>query len=78
MRRLCKIFFIMLVLVWGAAGLRHAQGQRGVDDRQWQEADPGKSLEIFETGDETASTPSRIGWIASQMATWTQDYETEE
>lgn len=71
MRRLCKIFFLILVLAWGAAGLRHAQGQRGAD--RLQDAD-----EIFETGDEIASVPSRIEWAASQAVTWAKDSEIEE
>jgi len=71
MRRLCKIFFLILVLAWGAAGLRHAQGQRG--DDTLQDAD-----EIFETGDEIVSVPSRIEWAASQAVTWAKDSEVEE
>ncbi len=71
MRRLCKIFFLILVLAWGAAGLRHAQGQRGADTLQ--DAD-----KIFETGDKTASVPSRIKRVASQAVIWAKDSEVEE
>ena len=75
MQRLCKIVFIVLVLAWGAAGLRHAQGQHG---GQHQAADSGATLEIFETGDEAASPPSRIQWVTKQAVTWAKDYEIEE
>ena len=71
MRRLCKILFLILVLAWGAAGLRHAQGQRGAD--RLQDAD-----EISETSDERASVPSRIKRVASQAVTWAKDSEMEE
>jgi hypothetical protein len=76
MRRLFKIVFIMLVLAWGAAGLRHAQGQRG--GRPQAVADSGAALEIFDTGDKGASTPSRIEWVTKQAVTWAKDYEVEE
>ena len=76
MRRLCKIFFLILVLAWGAAGLRHAQGQHDRDGRQ--DVNSGTALEIFETGDENASAPSRIQWVASQAVTWAKDSEIEE
>ena len=76
MRRLYKIVFLILVLAWGAAGLRHAQGQHG--DNGQQDLNSGATLEIFETGDETASLPSRIKWIASQAVTWAKDSEIEE
>jgi hypothetical protein len=75
MRRLFKIIFVMLVLAWGAASLRHAQGQRG---GRPQAADSGASLEIYDTGDKTASTPSRIEWVAGQAVTWAKDYEIDE
>ncbi len=75
MRRLFKIVFIMLVLAWGAAGLRHAQGQHG---GQHQDADSGAPLEIFDTGDKSASTSSRIEWVAGQAVAWAKDYEIEE
>jgi len=75
MRSLCKIVFLILVLAWGAAGLRHAQGQH---DNGRQDADSAATLEIFETDDETASVSSRIKWVASQAATWAKDSEVEE
>jgi hypothetical protein len=76
MRRLFKIVFIMLVLAWGAASLRHAQGQRGV--RPQAAADSGAALEIYDTGDKTASTPSRIERAAGQAVTWVKDSEIDE
>lgn len=76
MRRLCKIFFLILVLAWGAAGLRHAQGQHDRDGRQ--EVDSSATLEIFETGDENASAPSTIQWVAGQAVAWAKDSEIEE
>ena len=76
MRRLSKILFLLLVLAWGAAGLRHAQGQRG--DGGLQDADSGATLEIFEAGDENASAPSRIKWIAKRTVRWAKDSEIEE
>ncbi|HYG81754.1 MAG TPA: hypothetical protein VD861_15260 [Pyrinomonadaceae bacterium] len=75
MQRLFKIVFVIVVLAWGAAGLRHAQGQRR---GQLQDAAPGAALEIFDTGDETASVPSRTEWLARQAVTWAKDYEIEE
>ncbi|HEY0376182.1 MAG TPA: hypothetical protein VGC87_04425 [Pyrinomonadaceae bacterium] len=76
MRRLFKIVFIMLVLAWGAAGLRHAQGQRG--GRLQSAADSGAALEIYDTGDKRASTPSRVEWVAGRAVTWAKDSEIEE
>ena len=76
MRRLFKIVFIMLVLAWGAAGLRHAQGQRG--GRPQAAADPAAMLEIYDTGDKSAPTASRVQWITRQTVTWAKDYEIEE
>ena len=76
MRRLCKIVFIVLVLAWGAASLRHAQGHRGnVVGRQ---DDSSASLEIFDTGDETAPPSFRIKMIANHTAAWAKDYEIDE
>ena len=72
MRRLLKIFFIVLLLAWGALGLRHAQGQRG------QSLVPREADEIFDTGDEAAPAPSRIAWVAEQAVTWVNDSEVEE
>lgn len=71
MQRLFKIVFVVLVLAWGAAGLRHAQGQR-------QDVGRGAALEIFDTGDHSASVPSRTEWLARQAVTWAKDYEIEE
>ena len=70
MRRLFKTLFIVLLLAWGALGLSHSPAR--------QEADTGATLEIFETGDETAPAPSRIAWVAEQTVTWVNDYEVEE
>jgi hypothetical protein len=77
MRRLFKIVFIMLVLAWGAASLRHAQGQHG-GRPQAAAADSGAALEIYDTGDKTASTASRIQWVTRQTVTWAKDYEIDE
>ena len=77
MRRLFKIVFLVLVLAWGAASLRHAQGQRG-DARSRQDADSAATLEIFDTGDKTAPASARIKWVAGQTVTWAKDSEVEE
>ncbi|HWS99138.1 MAG TPA: hypothetical protein VN256_02625 [Pyrinomonadaceae bacterium] len=77
MHRLFKVVFIILVLAWGAASLRHVQGQRG-DGRPRQGADAAATLEIFDTGDKTAPLPSRVEWLARQTVTWAKDYEVEE
>jgi hypothetical protein len=76
MRRLFKIVFIMLVLCWGAASLRHAQGQRG--GRHQAAADSGAALEIYDTGDKMAPTASRIERATKQTVTWAKDSEIEE
>ena len=76
MRRLFKIVFIMLVLAWGSASLRHAQGQRG--GRPQAAADSGAALEIYDTGDKNAPTASRIQWVTKQTVTWANDYDIEE
>jgi len=72
MRRLFKILFIILLLAWGALGLRHAQGQRGQSPVRQEAA------EIFDAGDEAAPAPSRIAWVAEQTVTWVNDSEVEE
>ena len=77
MQRLFKVFFIILVLAWGAASLRHAQGQRG-DGRPRPDADSAATLEIFDTGDKAAPASARIKWVASQSVTWAKDSEVEE
>ena len=77
MRRLFKLVFIILVLAWGAASLRYAQAHRGNVVGQ-QVADSGAALEIYETGDETASPSSRIKTVAGQTVTWAKDYEIDE
>ena len=66
-----------MLLAWGALGLRHAQGQRGGDFTR-QAGESGATLEIFETGDETAHAPSKITWVAEQTASWVNDSEIEE
>ena len=72
MRRLIKILFVIVLLAWGALGLRHARGQRGPDPAR-QEA-----VEIFDSGDKTAPASSRIAWVAGQTVTWVDDSEVEE
>ena len=75
MQRLFKILFIVLVLAWGAAGLRHAQGRlRG----QHQIASTVAAPEIFDAGDPLFPVPARIEWVARQTVTWAKDYEIEE
>jgi hypothetical protein len=79
MRKLVKIILILALLSWAAMGLRHAQGKR--DDGVWRQdipLDSSARLEIFDVGDETASLPSRIKWLASQAVTWAKDSEIEE
>ncbi|HKQ51882.1 MAG TPA: hypothetical protein VJT74_05900 [Pyrinomonadaceae bacterium] len=68
MRRLFKILLIVILLAWGALGLRHAQGSLV----------PHEADEIFDTGAVTAPVPSRIAWVAEQTVTWVNDSEIEE
>ena len=77
MRRLLKILFVVMLLAWGALGLRHAQGRRGEDFAR-QGAAPAATLEIFETGDEAAPAPARIEWVARRTVAWVNDSEVEE
>lgn len=65
MRRLLKILFLVMLLAWGALGLRHSSAQQD-------------AVEIFDTGDKTAPAPARIAWVAEQTVTWVDDYEVEE